>query len=112
MDIKMKAETITEQIEWDCKVSNGEAVLAGSAEEELQCATIAGFLVKGSVPQLPEVGVPWTDFLQKKITFGELDFYVRESLKGVEKDTYYPQYDIQSDRLTMSIGRLDSEDAA
>jgi hypothetical protein len=61
------------------------------------------------VPQLPEAGVPWTDFLTKKITFGVLDFYVRESLQNVGKDNYYPQYDLEEDKLTMSIGKLQEE---
>jgi hypothetical protein len=53
--------------------------------------------------------VPWTDFLTKKITFGVLDFYVRESLTNVGKDNFYPEYDIQNDQLTMSIGKLEQE---
>ena len=80
-------------------------------EEDLQCATIAGFLIVGTVPQLPEAGVPWTDFLTGKITFGVLDFYVRESLLNVGKDNFYPEYDIEEDQLTMKVGKLQQEEA-
>ena len=80
-------------------------------EEDLQCATIAGFLIVGTVPQLPEAGVPWTDFLTGKITFGVLDFYVRESLLNVDKDNFYPEYDIEEDQLTMKVGKLQQEEA-
>ena len=112
MDLKMNAEEITDQgVSWDCDVQNGLVPIITDDEEDLQCATLAGFLITGTVPQLPEAGVPWTDFLTGKITFGVLDFYVRESLLNVGKDNYYPEYDIEEDKLTMSIGKLEQEEA-
>lgn len=112
MDLKMKAEEIkTSGVSWDCELSNGIAPIIQDDTEDLQCAVLAGFLITGTVPQLPEAGVPWTDFISNKITFGVLDFYVRESLLNVGKDNYYPQYDIEDDQLTMSIGRLTQEES-
>lgn len=110
MDLKMKAEEITNaQIYWDCKVEDGIVPIITDSEEDLQCATLAGFLIKGTVPQLPEAGVPWTDYLTGRLTFGELDFYVRDSLSNVDKAEYYPEYDIEQDQLTMSIGKQNQE---
>lgn len=107
MDLKMAAETITETgVTWDCKVENGNVPIISGDEEDLQCATIAGFLVQGSVPLLPEAGVPWTDFLTKKITFGELDYYIRDSLMNVEKETFYPEYSIGK-QLQMTIQKME-----
>lgn len=111
MDLKMNAEEITTTgVIWDCEVENGIVPIITDDTEDLQCAILAGFLITGTVPQLPEAGVPWTDFLTGKISFGVLDFYVRESLSNVEKDNYYPEYDIVNDKLTMSIGKLEQED--
>lgn len=111
MDFKMKAEDIgLNGTVWDVKVTNGIVPIITDDEENLQCATLAGFLIKGTVPQLPDAGVPWTDFLTKKISFGELDFYVRDSLSKVNKQTYYPSYDIEDDKLSMQIGKLIQED--
>ena len=111
MDLKMKAEDITTAgVSWDCEVTDGNVPMILDDDEELQGAILAGFLITGTVPQLPEAGVPWTDFLTGAITFGILDFYVRESLMNVGKDNYYPQYDIEEDQLTMSIGKLTQED--
>lgn len=111
MDMKMKAEDITTAgVSWDCKVVNGIVPIIQDDEEALQCATQAGFLITGTVPQLPEAGVPWSDFLTNKMTFGELDFYVRDSLQSVGKETFYPQYDIQNNELTMSIGKAAQEE--
>lgn len=110
MDMKMKAEDITAAgTSWDCKVVDGNVPIIIDDEADLQCATVAAFLVKGTVSQLPEAGVPWTDFLTQKMTFGELDFYVRNSLQSVNKETYYPQYNIENDKLTMSIGKARQE---
>lgn len=110
MDLKMKAEEITTAgTSWDCKVIDGIVPIITGEEEELQCATQAAFLITGTIPQLPEAGVPWLDFLKHKMTFGELDFYVRDSLRNVDKEAYYPQYDIEKDKLTMSIGKVSQE---
>ena len=111
MDLKMKAEDITDAgVSWDCEVKNGNVPIIKDDEEDLQCATLAGFLITGTVPQLPEAGVPWTDFLTNKISFGVLDFYVRESLLNVGKDNFYPEYDIEQDQLTMKVGKLQQEE--
>jgi hypothetical protein len=108
MDLKMQAEDITTAgVSWDCDVINGNVPIIKDEQEDMQCAVIAGFLIRGTVEQLPEAGVPWTEYLTGQITFGILDFYVRESLKNVQKDNYYPKYDIEDDQLTMKIGRME-----
>lgn len=112
MDLKMQAEDLTAAgVSWDCDVIDGNVPIIKDEKEDMQCAVIAGFLIQGTVPILTEAGVPWTEYLSGKITFGILDFYVRESLKNVQKDNYYPQYDIEDDKLTMKIGRIDTEEA-
>lgn len=112
MDLKMQSEEITTAgVSWDCDVINGEVPVIQDDKEDMQCAVIAGFLIRGTVPQLPEAGVPWTEYLTGKITFGLLDFYVRDSLANVGRDNFYPQYDIDKDQLTMSIGQIETEEA-
>lgn len=112
MDLKMKSEDITTAgVSWDCDVKNGNVPIISNGDEDLQCATLAGFLITGSVPQLPEAGVPWTDFLTGVITFGVLDFYVRDSMTNVGHEDFFPQYDIVKDKLTMTIGKLNQEEA-
>lgn len=107
MDMTMESEIInTSGVTWDCKVEDGIVPIILNDAEDLQGAILAGFLIKGTVPQLPNAGVPWIDYLTNKITFGTLDFYVRQSLLDADKELYYPQYDIQEDKLTMSIGKL------
>ncbi len=110
MDLKMKAEDITAStVSWDCKVTQGIVPIISGDEENLQNAIQAAFLVKGTVPQLPDAGVPWTDYLTQKIDFGSLDYYVRDSLQKAEKGIFYPLYDIQDGKLTMNIEKLTQE---
>lgn len=110
MDLKMKAEDITTSgISWDCKVIDGIVPIITGDEEDMQCATQAAFIIQGTIPQLPDVGVPWTEFLSNNMTFGELDNYIRESLRNVDKETYYPFYDTQEDQLTMTIRKKTQE---
>lgn len=113
MDIKMNTEEIsTSGVSWDCVVKNGIVPVVTDEEEDLQCATLAGFLISGTVPQLPDAGVPWTEFLTGGINFGALDYYVRESLNNVEKETFYPEYSIDEDKLLMSIGKITQEETS
>ena len=108
MDLKMQAEDITTAgVSWDCDVEDGIVPIIKDDKEDMQCAVIAAFLIRGTVEQLPDAGVPWTEYLTGQITFGVLDFYIRESLKNVQKDNYYPQYDIEDDQLTMKVGRME-----
>lgn len=106
MDFKMQAERIRagENPVWDCKVQDGIVPLISGRKERRQTATLAGFLQRGTIPQLMEVGVPWQGFLTKTVTFGELDSYVRESIMETGMTEYYPQYEIEEDRLVMTIG--------
>lgn len=111
MDLKMSAEVITATAHpvWDVKVDNGIVPIITDDEEELQTATLAGFLEKGSIPLLPEAGVPWTDYLTHKIMFGELDADVRDSLSAAAKDNYYPDYQIEGDNLVMTINKVEAD---
>lgn len=109
MDLKMKAEIFTGNAEpvWDVKVEKGLVPIISGEEEDMQTATLAGFLEAGTIPQLPDVGVPWQDFLSKQLTFGELDSYIRQSIVAAGQESYYPQYEIdeENERLTMTVGR-------
>lgn len=109
MDMKMKAETIEtgEFPVWDVKVSNGIVPIISGDEEDLQCATLAGFIELNSIPLLPDAGVPWTDYMSGAITFGELDADVRDSLSAAAKDNFYPDYEITDDKLVMTIGKME-----
>lgn len=111
MDLKMNVEDITSAgVVWDCHVDDGIVPVISDDTEGLQCAVMAAFLIAGTIPQLPDVGVPWTKFLEQKISFAEIDYYIRDSLYKCDKADYYPEYSIDNDKLNLSIGRMKTED--
>lgn len=111
MDIKMNVEKITayDHPSWDVTVSGGIVPIVMGDEKNMQSAIIAAFLQQSSVPQLPAAGVPWTQFLTKQISFGDIDSHIRQSVFDSGNTDYYPDYSIEKDRLTMSVGREQGE---
>lgn len=116
MDLKMSAENVTagKHPVWDVKVDSvpkgdGKAdfsvpIVYGETELS-QRANLSGFLQTGSVPQLPDAGVPWQQYLTNKITFGELDAWIRQSLIQAGAVTYYPRYELSKDGLRLTVDR-------
>ena len=105
MDVEMRKEEVTTtDIIWDVKTEDASIVPILSQEEEnVQIATLAGYLQKGSIPQLPNVGVNWSGFLTGSLNFGELDGEIREALKQTGKEDYMPVYSINNDNLVLNI---------
>lgn len=104
MDVEMKKEeqTSTDYI-WDIKTDGGIVPIISGNKEEVQVATLAGLLQKGSIPQLPDMGVNWAGFLTGSVSFGELDGEIRESLKASGREDYMPVYSINDDKLILNI---------
>ncbi len=109
MDIKMNAQKITASAHpvWDVKVEKTIVPMVTGDEEDLQNATLAGFLEKGTIPLLPDAGVSWSDYLTGSLTFGELDAQIRDSISEAGKDNFYPDYEIENDQLIMTIGKVE-----
>lgn len=112
MDMQMSAERLgaNHYPIWDVKVTGGIVPIVTGEQEELQRATLAGFLERGTIPNLPLMGVPWVSYLNRSITFGDLDVAVRDSLRQAGADGYQPEYDLDGDRLTMKIGKVTDND--
>lgn len=106
MDLQMKAESTDGDFpEWDVKVENGIVPILKDDEEDMQCATLACFLEKGTIPKLPDVGVPWSDYLMGEITFADLDVAIRQSISQAGMDGYRPNYLIDGDKLTLTVSK-------
>lgn len=106
MDLKMDVEEILSSgVTWDVAIEEGIVPILTDDDENMQGAILAGFLERGTIPQLPSAGVPWQDFLTQKLSFGELDSEIRDSLRLADKPEYYPDYDLVDDKITLTIGR-------
>lgn len=90
---------------WDLKTEGSIVPIISGDKESIQIATLACFLEKGTIPQLPEAGVEWTKYLTGAKTFGELDAEIRESLRKADKIEYQPNYSIEGDRLTLAVSK-------
>lgn len=102
----MKAEEFTADYPiWDVKTEGSIVPIISGDKENIQIATLACFLEKGTIPQLPEAGVEWTKFLTGDKMFGELDAEIRESLRKADKVEYQPNYEIEGDRLTLVVSK-------
>jgi hypothetical protein len=107
MDIKMQSETIEsgKLPVWDFYISDdGKASMIFDEEEDLQEAQIAAYLTKGSTPQLrADEYVDWLGFFLGQITFGELDAQIKQSIQNAGQTDYYPQYEIENEKLKVVI---------
>lgn len=110
MDLKMNSEDITVAgVVWDCNVQDGIVPVISGEDEGRQNAILAAFLIRGTIPQLPDAGVPWTKYLTQEMSFAEIDYYVRDSLYKCERGNYYPEYSIEDNKLVMSIGKMEND---
>lgn len=102
----MKAEEFTTEYPvWDLKTEGNIVPIISGDQEDVQVATLACFLEKGTIPQLPDAGVEWTKYLTGDKTFGELDAEIRESLRKADKLIFQPNYQIEGDRLTLAVSK-------
>ena len=102
----MKAEEFTTEYPvWDLKTEGDIVPIISGETENVQTATLACFLEKGTISQLPDAGVEWTKFLTGDKTFGELDAEIRESLRKADMLEYQPNYQIEGDRLTLAVSK-------
>ena len=102
----MRAEELTTEYPvWDLKTEGGIVPIISGDKEDVQIASLACFLEKGTIPQLPDAGVEWTEFLTKDKSFGELDAEIRESLRKAGMMEFQPNYSIEGDRLTLAVSK-------
>lgn len=106
MDAQMKTQEMTSTFPvWDVKLVDGEVPIIQGDTEDIQTALMATVLELGTIPNLPNAGVPWTDFLTGKIVFGELDSYIRESMNNAGMNRFVPDYQIIDDQLYVNVKR-------
>lgn len=106
MDLQMSSsteQTGTSFPTWDFNVVAGVVPLISGDLERVQTAAMAAFIQVGSVPQLPEVGVPWAEFLTGGATFGDIDAAIRKAALASNVSEFQPVYDFENGRLTVTM---------
>ena len=90
---------------WDLHVENGIVPLISDVNEEQQRANVAVFLQLGTVPSLLEVGIDWTGFFTKNVSFGDLDTMIRKALLDSDSTDFEPSYEIVDDNFYVVLKR-------
>jgi hypothetical protein len=106
MDLQMSSSTpgnSTSFPTWDFNITDGIVPLISGDVERVQTAAIAAFIQVGSVPQLPEVGVPWAESLTGGATFGDIDAAIRKAALNSGVSDFSPDYDFENGRLTVTM---------
>lgn len=103
MDILMDSVETPAGNVWDIDVEGSIVPIISGEQENTQMASLACFLEKGTIKQLPEMGVEWSKYLTGQATFGEIDAQIRISLRNAGLETYRPDYKVIGDKLTLTI---------
>ena len=82
MDIEMITTTDedTQENLWDFKVKNGKLCWIDYTAATQQRSIIATYLQRGTIPQLPDVGNQWVEFLTGTVAPNELNTQIRNSI--------------------------------
>lgn len=108
MDFFVKTYTTTEKepIQDFAITNKGELKTIFGENEIEQRAILSAFLQKGSIPQLPETGVEWAEFVTGDITPAEINSQVLKSIHECANTySYLPYYSYIDDKLLVSIKR-------
>ena len=105
MDARMQStQSIPNQFQtWDYYVADGIVPILEGSQEESQTAMIAAYLQKGTIPQLPETGIPWVEFFTGQVQFNEVDGAIKNALNQVGLTQFYPTYDLVNDNLIATV---------
>ena len=69
-----------------------------------QRAVLASFTQRGSIPQLPDVGVDWVEFLTEQRSAAEINSQIMDTMhKNADTYNYIPKYETTNDKLTVTI---------
>ena len=90
---------------WDFSLSGGAVPYIDGQQEADQRAQLAVFIQMGLVDQLPGVGVNWTAFLTKELSFDGLDAQIRNSLASTGDTNHAVKYSAIQDKMIITLER-------
>lgn len=98
---------VTENNLWDINVVDGLPLTLDGENENIQRAMIISFIQPNTIPLLPSVGNPWTDYLAGSISLTEMDSLVRKNINLYMNSLFYvPYYNIAGNKLTYNIAKV------
>ena len=105
MDARMQSSTSApnKYQTWDYYVVDGIVPIIEGKNEQSQNASVASYLQLGTIPQLPNTGIPWVEFFTGQTDFNSIDGAIKSALNSLGLSVFYPEYDLQNDNLVCTI---------
>ena len=88
---------------WDFTIKSGICAILSGVAEAVQQAGVASFLNYGGVPQLPNVGVPWTDLLTNQTSMPVVNSSILSNLATAGLSQFSPQYGNVGGKVSVNI---------
>lgn len=102
METKYDQETQTNL--WDFKVTNGSFHAIDHEVADQQRAIIAVFLQRGTIPQMPELGNQWAEFLTGEVMPAALNAQIKNSITDLTGQAkYMPKYSDEDGNLVVEV---------
>lgn len=97
-------ETTKEPIVDFVPTKDGQLQVLYSNEAVKQRAIVSSFTQRGSVPQLPNVGVEWVEFLSEARSPAEINSQIFDAMhNNANTYAYVPKYETTKDELIVTI---------
>lgn len=97
-------ETTKEPIVDFVPTKDGQLQVLYSNEAVKQRAIISSFVQRGSIPQLPSVGVEWVEFLAESRSPAEINSQIFDAMhNNANTYDYIPKYETFNNELTVTI---------
>ena len=101
---KTISETTKEPIVDFVPTKDGQLQALYSNEAVKQRAIVSSFTQRGSIPQLPNVGVEWVEFLSEERSPAEINSQIFDAMhNNANTYDYIPKYETFNNELTVTI---------
>lgn len=88
---------------WDFATKGDVVPIITGAQADAQGAAVTAYTQRGTIPQLPDVGIPWAESLTGDVSFGEVDNKIRNDIVANGHDDYEVTYKLVNDKLTANV---------
>ena len=97
-------ETTKEPIVDFMPTKDGQLQILYAKNAVKQRAILASFTQRGSIPQLPDVGVDWAEFLTEQRSAAEINSQIFTAMhEYADTYDYIPNYETTKDKLIVTI---------
>lgn len=97
-------ETTKEPIIDFVPTKDGQLQVLHAENAVKQRAVLASFIQRGGIPQLPNVGVDWVEFLTEQRSAAEINSQIFNAMhEYADTYNYMPKYETTNDKLTVTI---------